>query len=119
MRWFILVAASVETLFWAAVAFRGDLLPRPLDPAGFHFFFIFFVLPAASLGMWGHGLTFGCRPGIDHRLRLRIDGARGLHRKLAWPVADRLGQFSPLPTTGDRGRGSVDCSGHEPLYPTC
>jgi hypothetical protein len=57
LRGFVLVAAVVEALFWAMVAFRGDLLPHPLDPAGFHFFFIFFVLPAASLGMWGRGLT--------------------------------------------------------------
>ena len=56
-RWFVLLAAAAEAVFWAIVAFRGDLLPRPLDPAGFHFFFLFFVLPAASLGLWGHGLT--------------------------------------------------------------
>ena len=57
LRWFVLAAAAAEALFWAIVAFRGELLPRPLDPAGFHFFFLFGVLPAASLGLWGHGLT--------------------------------------------------------------
>jgi hypothetical protein len=55
-RWFVLLAAAAETVLWVIVAFRGDLLPRPLDP-GFHFFFMFFVLPAASLALWGHGLT--------------------------------------------------------------
>ncbi len=55
--WFVLAAAAVEAVFWAIVAFRGELLPRPLDPAGFHFFFLFGVLPAASLGLWGHDLT--------------------------------------------------------------
>ena len=57
LRWFVLAAAAAEAAFWAIVAFRGDVLPRPLDPAGFHFFFLFGVLPAASLGLWGHGLT--------------------------------------------------------------
>jgi hypothetical protein len=57
LRWFLLLAAVAEAVLWAIVAFRGDLLPRPLDPAGFHLFFIFFVLPAASLELWGHGLT--------------------------------------------------------------
>jgi hypothetical protein len=57
LRWFVIVAAAAEAVLWAIVAFRGDLLARPLDPAGFLFFFIYFVLPAASLGLWGHGLT--------------------------------------------------------------
>ena len=53
----ILVAAAAEALFWGVVTFRGDLLPRELDPAGFHFFFLFCVLPAGGLALWGRGIN--------------------------------------------------------------
>ena len=53
----VLLAAAAEALLWGVVTFRGDLLPRPRDPAGFHFFFLFCVLPAAGLALWGRGIN--------------------------------------------------------------
>jgi hypothetical protein len=61
MRAFVLFIAAIETLFWVVVVFRGDLMPRPLDPAGAHAFFFFLVLPAVALALWGRwlGLALG------------------------------------------------------------
>jgi hypothetical protein len=58
MRLFVLIAAALEAVLWAIVTFEGDMLPRRVDPAGFHFFLLFGVLPAVGLCMVGHGSRF-------------------------------------------------------------
>lgn len=56
MRIFVLVLAAIETLFWVGAIYWSRDPSHRFDPAGAHFFFIFFVLPAAGLALWGRWL---------------------------------------------------------------
>ena len=61
MRKLVFAIAAASILFWWVGVYRGDLLPRPLDPAGLHGVMLFAVVPALALALWGRwlGLALG------------------------------------------------------------
>lgn len=56
MRALVFAIAAACILFWWIGVYRGQLLPRALDPAGLHGVMLFVVAPALALAAWGRWL---------------------------------------------------------------